>query len=377
VNDIAKRLRLVLGGFADASLGRPLDSDAALADMDRHLAFLYDRAYRTGRGLRSERAGGLGPSALRTPDWLAHVRELFPKRCLSVIERDAVVRFGMTEILRDPATIAADLPPEELLRLLVQFRSQIPQTALEDARRMAREAVARMHEALASTLRPALTGALDRTRRSRFKISQNLDALRTVRENLKHFDPERGILAVETLVFRARRRRHADFRVILLVDQSGSMLGSVIQSAVVGAIFASVPDIDLRLLAFDTQVADMTEIAADPVEVLFSVQLGGGTRIERAVSHAATLVEHPQRTMILIVSDFYEGGPARALYAKIQDLLDAGVKVLGLLALGAEASPEYNRQIVGTLSSMGMPAAAMTPGELAEWMCQAVRAGGP
>jgi Mg-chelatase subunit ChlD len=377
-DETVRRLRLVLGAFADAPLGGPLgDGEGELADLDRHLGYLYDRAYAEGRGMRKERGAGLGASALTAPDWLAHVRDLFPKACLEVIERDAIQRFGLTELLRDPKALEAVEPSEAMLRLIVQFRSQIPEEARGQARRIVSAVVQDLHRKLATRVRPALTGALDRSRRARLRGAQNLDAWRTVRENLKHFDPVARTLGVEKLVFRARRRRRATWRVILLVDQSGSMLDSVVYSAVLGALFAEVPEIDLRLVAFDTQVVDMTPIARDPVEVLFSVQLGGGTLIERALGYAARLVSQPRETIVVVISDFYEGGPAAALHARVKDLLDAGVKVLGLAALGSDAAPDYDRQIAGELAALGMPVAAMTPEHLAAWIAAHVRGGAP
>ena len=377
MSDAAKRLRLMLGAFADGKLGNPLAGDGQAADVDRHLGYLYDRAYSQGRGMRKERGGGLGASALTPPDWLAHVRDLFPKECLEIVERDAIQRFGMTELLRDPQTLEQVEPSEEMLKLIVQFRSQIPEEARGQARRIVEAVVRDLHRKLALKVRPALTGALDRSRRSRFKVAQNLDAWRTLRANLKNYDRETGTLGVEKLVFHARKRRHASWRVILLVDQSGSMLDSVVYSAIMGAIFASVPEIDFRLIAFDTQVVDMTEIASDPVEVLFSVQLGGGTLIEKAVGYAATLVKSPRETIVVVLSDFYEGGPPERLYARVKDLVDAGVKVLGLAALGSDASPEYDRKVAKALVALGMPVAAMTPLHLAEWIAQHVRGGAP
>jgi Mg-chelatase subunit ChlD len=374
-NEAAKRLRLVLGKYSDSALNNPLGDDANMADVDRHLGFLYDRAYR-GRGMRRERSAGLGASALTVPDWIQHVRDLFPKECLEVVERDAVQKFGLTDLLKDPEVLETIEPSEQMLKLIVQFKSQIPEQARTQARRIVEKVVRDLHRKLALKVRPALTGALDRGKKSRLKIASNLDPWATVRANLKNYDPKSGVLGLEKLIFHARKRRHADWRVILLVDQSGSMLDSVVFSAVMGAIFASVPEIDFRLIAFDTQVVDLTEIAHDPVEVLFSVQLGGGTLIERAVAYATKLVQRPRNTIVVLLSDFYEGGPPELLYARVKDLVESGVKVLGLAALGSDGAPDYDKQVAKTLVSLGMPIAAMTPEKLAEWVASHVRGGG-
>lgn len=372
-HDAAKRLRLVLGAFSDAALGSPLEGDAQLSGMDGHLGFLYDRAYARGRGMRRERSGGLGASLPTVPEWIAHLRELFPRECLEVVERDALERFGMTELLRDPAALESVEPSEAMLRLIVQFRSQIPDRARGQARRIVEAVVRDLHRKLALQVRPALTGALDRGRRSRLKVAQNLDPRRTIRENLRHWDPETQRLGIERVSFHARKRRRAEWRVIVLVDQSGSMLDSVVHSAILGAIFASVPEVDLRLAAFDTEVVDLTEVAHDPVELLFSVQLGGGTLIERAVGWAARQVNEPRRTLVVAITDFYEGGPPERLFTRVKDLVDAGVRCLGLAALGPEGQPEYDKQVARRLVALGMPVAAMTPLQLAEWVARHVR----
>lgn len=369
----AQRLRLVLGRHADRALGSPLSGHGELGDLEQHLGYLYDRAYSQGRGMRRERSGGLGPSALSVPDWLAHVRDLFPKESLEVVERDAVARFGMTELLEDPEAIERLEPSESTLRLLVQFKSQIPSNAKAQARRVIERIVDDLHRRLATQVLPALTGALDRKRSTRLKSAKNLDARRTVKENLRNWDEQNRRLGIDRLAFFARHRRHASWRVILLVDQSGSMLDSVIHSAILASIFARLPDVDLRFYAFDTHVVDLTPVANDPVEVLFGVQLGGGTLIQRAVAHARAHVAQPNKTLVVIISDFYEGGPAGRLYTEVKALLDAGVKVLGLAALGEGGEPEFDRKVAKALVALGMPVAAMTPKHLAEWVAGHIR----
>ncbi|MBM4321459.1 MAG: VWA domain-containing protein [Deltaproteobacteria bacterium] len=220
--------------------------------------------------------------------------DTLPRPASWVVERDALQRFGMTELLSDPRILESVEPSEEMLRLIVQFRPQIPAAAREQARRIVAAVVRDLHRRLADTVRPALTGALSRSRSSRLKVARSLDVWRTIRKNLKNYDPERGAPGLARLAFHARVRRHATWTVILLVDQSGSMLDSVVHSALLGAIFASLPEVDFRLAAFDTQVVDLTEIADDPVEVLFSVQLGGGTLIQRALGYAQRWVRNPR-----------------------------------------------------------------------------------
>jgi len=374
--EAARRLRLVFGRFADSSLGKPLEGDEVLARIDDDLSFLYDRAYRRGRTSR-ERGAGLGPSVLGASTWLERIEEIFPKEARVVLEEDAIERLGVASFLEDRAALASVTPSPAMLALLVRLRAQIPEASLPAARKLVEEVVQDLAREIAIDVRPALTGAMSTRGRASLRVLANLDARRTVRENLKHYDQARGLVGLERIVFRRRYERHARSRVIVLVDQSGSMVDSVVQASILAAIFASLPTIDLRLVAFDTHVVDMTEIARDPVDVLFSVQLGGGTLIERAVGYASSLVSEPRRTMIVLISDFREGGSASALARRVKDLLESGVKVLGLVALGRQAAPSYDRRVTSALAAIGMPIEAMTPRELARWVGHHVRGGAP
>jgi hypothetical protein len=303
------------------------------------------------------------------------VEELFPKEARATLTGDAAQRFGLDKLLRDPAALAAVTPTPAMLSLLLRQRARLPEGSLPAARRLVEEVVRELSRELALEVKPALTGPSGPLGRTSLRVLANLDARRTVRENLRNYDRVRGVLGVERLVFRRRNERHARSRVIVLLDQSGSMVDSVAQAAILAAIFASVPTIDLRLVAFDTHVVDMTEIARDPVEVLFSVQLGGGTLIERAVGYAQSLVAEPRRTMVVIISDFREGGGASALLTRVKDLLDAGVTVLGLVALGEQRGAGYDARVTGSLAALGVPIGSMTPRELAGWVGRHARKG--
>jgi len=372
--EATRRLRLLFGRFADGSLGRPLEGDEVLTRIDEDLSFVYERAFRRGTS-HGERGAGLGPSVPRASSWLESVEELFPEEARVVLEEDAAARIGLAELLKDPGALTAVTPSPAMLSLLVRLRGQIPEASLPAARRLIEEVVEELSRELARDLLPALTGSSAPRGRTTLRTLANLDARRTVRENLRNYDRTRGQLGVERLVFKKRHDRNTRMRLVVLLDQSGSMVDSVVQAAILAAIFASVPAIDLRLVAFDTHVVDMTEIARDPVEVLFSMQLGGGTLIERAVGYAATLVSEPRRTLVVLISDFREGGSLGALVTRVSDLLDAGVTMLGLVALGRAEAGGYDRRVTDALASLGMPIGAMTPRELAEWVGRHVRGG--
>jgi Mg-chelatase subunit ChlD len=216
-------------------------------------------------------------------------------------------------------------------------------------------------------------GAVDRRRRSFLKVAKNFDAETTVRRNLANYDPQTRRLYIKTPYFNSRVRRQADrWQIIILVDESGSMLDSVIYSAVTASIFFGIKSIRTHLCLFDTQVADVTDHCTDPVETLMKVQLGGGTDIGHALSYASSLVDNPHRTIVVLITDFYEGAPVARLLSITKQLLESGVTLLGLAALDERAEPNYDRRIAGQMVALGAHVGAMTPGELAEWVAEKV-----
>jgi len=226
---------------------------------------------------------------------------------------------------------------------------------------------------LAREVRQPFTGSISR-RRSMHKVARNFDVKRTVRSNLKHFDRERRKIIIQTPYFFSRQKRQLErWQVIILVDQSGSMVDSVIHSAVTASIFHQLPGIKCHLIAFDTSVVDLTSDVSDPVETLMKVQLGGGTEIGRALQYGLDLIENPRRTIVVLITDFYEGAPIHIMYDTARRILEGGSYLLGLAALSADAVPNYDREVAQRLANMGAHIAAMTPGELAHWVAEKIR----
>ncbi len=372
------RWRLVLGRFAEDGLPGSLGGDPGYGRMDRMLDYLYGREY-AGRGVRrgqsaggTGRSGSLDPSQLSVPEWIREVRELFPQETSEVITRHALDRYGMTELVTDPETLRRLEPNYERLKALLTFRGLMKGEALELARRIIRAVVEDLRRRLARDVRQALWGRLNRRRRSRFKSAPNLDVWRTIRANLKHYDRKRRRLVVQDVHFFSRVERHLPWHIIMAVDCSGSMVDSVIHSAVMAGIFRGLPSLRVRLVAFDTSVVDLTEAAGDPTEVLMSVQLGGGTDIGGALAYCASLVDQPTRTILVFVTDFCEGGPVTPMLATIKRLRGDGVRVLGLAALDQEAKPSYDRATAEACVEAGAEVAALTPGRLAEWLSRVI-----
>ncbi|MGI5208819.1 VWA domain-containing protein [Spirillospora sp. CA-108201] len=380
-----ERWRLVLGSPAESCTGA-LDGEAA--ERDAALGWLYGRdpdlarrGVRRGSGAGGgadadrqgdDRTGGTGPSQLTTVDWLDAVHRLFPRETIERLERDAVERYEIHEIVTDPAVLERVAPDEALLRAVLRTKHLMNPEVLALARRIVEAVVRQLMERLVTEVRQAFHGTRSR-RPSRVKNSRNFDFHGTVRANLAHYRPDERRLYIENPRFVSRTRRHVEqWQMILLVDQSGSMLGSVVHAAVTAACLWGLPGLKTHLVAFDTSVVDLTSDVTDPAELLMKVQLGGGTDIARAVAYGAGLVENPRRSIVAVITDFYEGGNEHRLVEEVRRLVQQGTQVLGLAALDEEANPSYDRRTAQRLADEGAHVGAMTPGQLAGFVAERI-----
>jgi hypothetical protein len=364
------RWRLVLGAESDAACGSVLDATASARD--RALGFLYDREVGDDRNVRR---GSLEDSHLTVPDWVNQVQELFPRRVAERLESDALERYGLLEIATDVDVLRRAVPSTALLKAILATKHLMSAELLAEARRIVRAVVEQLLRELARPIRSPFSGALDRRRPTRHRIASNFDAGATIRRNLRHYDAERGAIVIREPLFSSRVRRHVDrWQVIVLVDQSGSMADSVIHAAVTASIFWSFGALlRTHLAVFDTNVVDLTADCTDPVETLMKVQLGGGTHIEQALRWAEGLVEQPSRAIIVLITDFCEGGPVDELLATVRRIVDGGTTLLGLAALDSHAVPGYDVATAAAFVRLGAHVAAMTPHELAAWVAAKVR----
>lgn len=364
------RWRLILGAGADGILGGAGDGEAQRRD--QVLGYLYDREYGASRNVRRE--GGDAASQLTVPDWINAVHELFPKKTIERLEKDALERYQIQEMVTNPDLLRRAEPSNTLLKAVLRTKHLMNQEVLALARQLVRKTVEELLAKLAREVRAPFSGAKDRRRRSMVKIASNFDAKTTIRRNLDQYDPEQKRMILRTPYFFSRVRRQVDqWQVIILVDQSGSMLDSVIHAAVTASIFFGIRTLRTHLCAFDTAVVDLTEDCSDPVETLMKVQLGGGTDIGHALSYASTLVQEPRRTIIVLISDFFEGADAGRLLRIVKSLVESGVTFLGLAALDERANPVYDRVLAQSIVNIGGHVGAMTPGELAAWVAEKVR----
>ena len=362
------RWRLILGKQAGQQIsfgnGAALENGISCFDLEDALEFLYSREY--GEDVRRE--GGTGASRLTAATWITKIRSLFPKQTVEILERHALERYQLTELLTDREVLERLEPNEELLKTILQLKHLMRGDVLDAARRIVRKVAEEIAERLNRDIRRSLLGSIDRNSESPVKSIRNLDMKKTIRRNLKHYDREQKRLMVERVFFSSRTRKYSQWRVVIAVDESGSMLDSVIHSAVMAGIFARLPMLDTRLVIFDTQVVDLSAHLDDPVETLMSIQLGGGTNIAGALQYCETLIENPHRTLVVLVSDLCEGGSLGGLLSVSRGIIESGARLVCLTALDMEANPVYDRGTAGQLADLGAFVGAMTPEALGDFM---------
>ncbi|SDH47436.1 Mg-chelatase subunit ChlD [Actinokineospora alba] len=359
-----QRWRLILGEPAEPAC--PLGG--VDARRDTALRWLYGRE--EDLESRGVRRGGSGESELTTVDWLDEVHRLFPKETIERLERDAVERYQIHEIVTDPDVLGRVEPNPALLRAVLRTKHLMNPDVLAMARKIIASVVRELVDRLALEVRRSFSGTRQR-RRSNFRQARNFDFRATIKANLAHYQPEQRRVRITEPRFVSRTRRQVDqWQLMLLVDQSGSMVDSVIHSAVTASCLWSVPGLRTHLVAFDTAVVDLTSDVTDPVELLMKVQLGGGTDIAKAVRYGAGLIDNPRRSIVAVISDFYEGGDEHQLVRTVRELVEQGTQVLCLAALDGEANPNYDRDLGQRLADTGASVGAMTPGELAQFVAE-------
>ena len=363
---------MALGG-ADDGTGMPLTGDDAR--MDAALGALYDSQGGSGDPRRTsrQRSSGLGASAPSVARWLGDIRTYFPVSVVQVMQKDAIERLGLTRLLLEPEMLEAVEPDVHLVGTLLSLNEVIPEQARETARAVVRTVTKDLERRLAQRTRAAVAGALNRaSRTSRPRRPSDIDWDRTIRANLKNYLPEYRTIVPERLTGYARKQQAIAREVILCLDQSGSMASSVVYAGVFGAVLASVRSLRTHVVAFDTAVVDLTEKLADPVDVLFGTQLGGGTDINRAIGYCQQLITRPASTILILVSDLFEGGNADEMLRRVADLTAAGTQVIALLALNDDGAPGCDHDTAAELAELGVPAFACTPDAFPELMAAAI-----
>jgi len=369
------RWRLVLGPQSAGQGGGGTiwsDADAALAgdprlqEMDGALDFLYGEQ-------SQDRSAGSGASSPHVATWLGDIRRYFPREVVAFMEKDAVERKGLRQLLMEPEVLQSLEKDVGLVATILAFKHLMPEQTRQTAREVVAAIVEDLRQRLENETRQALLGAMRRDRHSPLKVARNLDLRRTVREGLRHYQPELKKVVPERIHFFANQRRYHEWRVIVLVDQSGSMGESVVYASIVAAVFASLPALDTRLVFFDTAIADVSDQLSDPVEILFGVQLGGGTDIARAVRYGASLVGQPEKTLFLLITDLYEGGNAADLLQQLGALKEARTQVMCVLAVNDGGTASFDRDMARKVANLEIPTFAATPNKLVDAVERALR----
>ncbi|MEP9403355.1 VWA domain-containing protein [Sphingomonas silueang] len=350
------------------------DEGFALSESDRRMSRALSALYGDGEEEKKGR-GGLGGSVPQVARWLGDIRDFFPASVVQVIQQDAFHRKGLRQMLLEPeflATVEADV---NLVADLVALRAVMPEKTRETARVVIAKVVAALLARLEARTADAIRGALDRSRRTSRPRFADIDWPRTIRANLGQYQPKHRTVVPERLIgFMRQQRRIVDLdEVILCVDQSGSMASSVVYASIFAAVMASLPVVATRLVCFDTAIVDLTGELADPVEVLFGVQLGGGTDINRAVAYCEGRIERPGKAHLILITDLYEGGDAEALVDRLARMAVSGVNVVVLLALTDTGRPSYDPRLSARVASLGIPVFACTPDQFPELMATALR----
>jgi uncharacterized protein with von Willebrand factor type A (vWA) domain len=348
----------------DAPLQRALPTGIGLTALDRALSFVYDS---------NERFGGTGDSAPYVPQWLEQMRALFNQSTLAMVQRDAFERTGLAELLLQPEIVPRLQPDVRLAATILSFKEQIPDEVKQTARDLIRQVVDELRRKLETQIVQTVIGALQRNRYSPIRSARNLDWRRTLKSNLKNYIPERKTIIPERLYFWANEKRYRDWQIIILVDQSGSMANSAIYASLMACIFASLQVLETHLVVFDTSIVDLTPyLSGDPVELLFSLQLGGGTDIAQAVAYGASLVKRPEKCIFVLITDLFEGGDEAALLMRLRALRESKVQVLCLLAL-EDGKPVYHKTLARQVAALDIPTVAATPNKLLELMEQILK----
>lgn len=361
-NERLRRWRLVLGGEADGMNDLLSQNDKVV---DRTLQALYD----------TERSGGLGASALYVARWLGDIKSCFPTSIVKVMQKDAFERLHLRQILLEPELLQAVEPDIHLAATLISLSGVVPAKAKESIRAVVRQVVEDLERRLGGAMRQAVVGALYKSARNFRPRPGEVDWRRTIQRNLKHYQPGYRTIIPEQLIGYVHRHNTSlpQRTVILCIDQSGSMATSVIYASVLGAVLASLKALKTYVVAFDTAVADLSDVLDDPVDLLFGIQLGGGTDIQCALAYCQGLIQQPQETILILISDLYDGGNVQETFRRVKELTNSGAQMIALLALSDEGRPAFHAENASALACLDVPAFACTPDLFPDLMAAAIQ----
>jgi hypothetical protein len=379
-----RRWRLILGKHSETSANKDSSQEnvdtLTLIDQQRDTAldYLYQREYenRRKKSHNSEgnsRYGGQDITRLTPAIWLSKVRRIFPKSTIDILQKQAIERYHLTSLLSDAQTLQQATPTIALVQTLLTFKDHLSSDVKSEVRRIIATVCYELEQRLSQkVLSPFSSRRLRHLHGGKNQLS-NLDWSTSIRRNLGNYVVEEETIILENLYFYKQQQNRVPWNLYIVIDQSGSMCESIIHSAVLAAIFCKLRSLNTHLILFDTSIVDLSNEIGDPVETLLAVQLGGGTDIGAAMHYTANKISQPQRSIVILISDFYEGGDPNFLYTQVKNIKDSGVRMLGLAALDQQCDAAYDEETARELIKLGMPVAAMTPEHLAHWVADNIR----
>lgn len=370
------RWRLILGSFAEDNL----EIDGEYSEIDKTLNFLYDREYSQDNeyNLNSQNDSnykkqfGKEKSALTVPKWISKVKKLFPKETVEIMQKHALEKYKLTEILTDENILKEIEPNIELLKNILVFKDTMSKNVKKLASDIVKKIVEDIKKKMETEIKKAFYGKKLPNSTSTNKIFKNLDIKKTIRHNLKNYNYKDKKIFVDKLFFNQNIKKYNPWNIIILIDESGSMLDSVIYSSIMASIFANLPYLSVKLIIFDISIVDLSEYIKEPIDILFKVQLGGGTDIPMALEYAKKIITAPDKTIVLLISDLFDSNNYKFMYKSANDIIESGSKLFVLTALDYNSNISYDKEAARYFSKIGAKVGALTPDKLSKWISETI-----
>lgn len=360
------RWRLILGSFSN------LEIDDEYSEIDKTLNFLYDREYTQNGGYSLDNFNNANSSkeksALTVPKWISKVKKLFPKETVEIMQKQALEKYKLTEILTDENILKEIEPNIELLKNILTFKDMMSQNVKKLAYDIVKKTLEEIKNKMEVEIKRVFYGKKLPNSNTTNKIFKNLDIKKTIRYNLKNYDIKNKTIFTDKLFFNQNIKKYNPYNIIILIDESGSMLDSVIYSSIMASIFANLPYLSIKLIIFDISVVDLSEHIKEPIDILFKVQLGGGTNIAQALEYAKKITFVPDKTIVLLISDLFDSNNYKLMYKNANDIIESGSKLIVLTALDYNANSIYDKEAARYFSKIGAKVGALTPSKLSKWI---------
>lgn len=360
------RWRLILGSFSN------LEIDNEYSEIDETLNFLYDREYTQNGGYSLDNFNNSNSSkeksALTVPKWISKVKKLFPKETVEIMQKQALEKYKLTEILTDENILKEIEPNIELLKNILTFKDMMSQNVKKLAYYIVKKTLEEIKNKMEVEIKKVFYGKKLPNSNTTNKIFKNLDIKKTIRYNLKNYDIKNKTIFTDKLFFNQNIKKYNPYNIIILIDESGSMLDSVIYSSIMASIFANLPYLSIKLIIFDISVVDLSEHIKEPIDILFKVQLGGGTNIAQALEYAKKITVAPDKTIVLLISDLFDSNDYKLMYKNANDIIESGSKLIVLTALDYNANSIYDKEAARYFSKIGAKVGALTPSKLSKWI---------